>query len=1029
MSYLPESCIVKIALEEKGLAIAAGFLIGKKWILTCRHVIERNQISLEDTIYTTFYLDESEQCLKSHIHFLSSESEPDVAVLELEGDIPSSICPGKLQNLNNSWNRELKICGFSSGMGGEWVPVIERGKAGTYLIQIDVQGIGGYKIEEGFSGTPVFDTESNNIIGMVVAKETAEGVYSGVYIPISSIVELFEKHSIDIGIPESLCKPPAPTFFVPSLPTNYLPRQEDLDKIEELVMESEKKISAVQGMGGIGKSVLTAAFARTPQVLEVFNDGVFWITIGLKPDLIGNMRLIGTKLKDDSANYSSEVEAKDSLSKVLSDKKCLIILDDVWKVQHAEPFFNSLGASCKLLITTRNDDVITSLVAKKYEIKILSEDQALWLLAKWCEQEVDALPSEAAEVAKECGYLPLALSICGALAKSGRQWLHILKALKDANLKFIKAQMPDYFYDGVMASLEASVSFLNEDNPEVAPRYRELVIFPTDELIPEAAILTLWMDSGNLMDYEALDLLIELENKALLSIEQMGSERFVSLHDLQYDYLRDTTEDIKAIHEKLIDAYSKKCNGVWADGPDDKYFFNHLAYHLKEAGREEKLLDLLFDLNWMQAKLNNVLLLGDKPDVSALIHDYGHITNNTESDLVRDAIKLSAHVLTRDKNQLENQLLGRLLGFDSPKIKSLLEQAHESGKKHQKLLLIRSSLKAPGGPLIRTLTGHELSVTSVAITPDGKSAVSASEDWMLKIWDLEKGEEKATLAGHEGIVTSVAITPDGKSAVSASDDWTLKIWDLEKGEATATLTGHDSYVSSVAITPDGKYAVSASEDRKLKIWDLEKGEATATLTGHEDWVNSVAITSDNKYAVSTSYKVLKIWDLEKREEIATLKGHEDWVNSVAITSDNKYAVSTSYKVLKIWDLEKGEEKATLTGHEDWVNSVAITSDNKYAVSASDDRKLKIWDLEKREEIATLKGHDERIRSVAITPDGKYAVSASDDKTLNIWDIVNGQLLYTFIGDCSFLACTFSITCDYIVAGDSLGNVYFFSFFP
>jgi|GEM_PF-6197949 len=50
MSYLPESCIVKIALEEKGLAIAAGFLIGKKWILTCRHVIERNQISLEDTI-------------------------------------------------------------------------------------------------------------------------------------------------------------------------------------------------------------------------------------------------------------------------------------------------------------------------------------------------------------------------------------------------------------------------------------------------------------------------------------------------------------------------------------------------------------------------------------------------------------------------------------------------------------------------------------------------------------------------------------------------------------------------------------------------------------------------------------------------------------------------------------------------------------------------------------------------------------------------------------------------------------------
>jgi WD40 repeat protein len=700
-------------------------------------------------------------------------------------------------------------------------------------------------------------------------------------------------------------------------------------------------------MGGIGKSVLAAAFARTPQVRDAFSDGIFWITIGLKPDLAGTMRMIGTKLGDDPAKYSSEVEAEDSLSKVLSDKTCFIILDDVWKVQHAQPFFNSLGASCKLLITTRNDEVITSLGAKKYEIKILSEDQALRLLANWCEQEVDSLPAEAAEVARECGYLPLALSICGALARSGRQWSHILKALKDANLRFIKAQMPDYFYDGVMASLEAGINFLEQDNPDAVLRYRELVIFPPDELIPEAAILTLWMSTGNLKDYEASGLLTELENQALLNIEQKGSERFVSLHDLQHDYLRDTIRTVKAIHKKLIDAYSKKCNGIWTDGPDDNYFFKHLAYHLKEAGMEEELLDLLFDLKWMQAKLSKVLLLWDKPDVSALIHDYAFVSHNTESDLVRDAIKLSAHILAKDKNQLENQLLGRLLDLDSDRIKRLLEKAHESGKKHQKLLLLNSTLKAPGGSLIRTLTGHEEGVRSIAITPDGKYAVSASDDRTLKIWDIEKGEEKATLDRHKYGVNSVAITPDGKYAVSASSDRTLKIWDIEKGEEKATLIGHKDRVESVAITPDGKYAVSASYDSTLKIWDLEKGEEKATLIGHENWVNSVAITCDDKYAVSAS-------------------------------DDH---------TLKIWNLKKGEEQATLIGHEDWVNSVAITRD------------------------------------------GKYAVSASDDHTLKIWDLMEKKLQYTFIGECSFYTCAFSPTCDYIVAGDSLGNVYFFSFFP
>jgi WD40 repeat protein len=49
--------------------------------------------------------------------------------------------------------------------------------------------------------------------------------------------------------------------------------------------------------------------------------------------------------------------------------------------------------------------------------------------------------------------------------------------------------------------------------------------------------------------------------------------------------------------------------------------------------------------------------------------------------------------------------------------------------------------------LIRTLEGHD-SVIAVAITPDGKSAVSASYDSTLKVWDLEKGEEKQHWKGR-----------------------------------------------------------------------------------------------------------------------------------------------------------------------------------------------------------------------------------------------------------------------------------------
>ena len=103
-----------------------------------------------------------------------------------------------------------------------------------------------------------------------------------------------------------------------------------------------------------------------------------------------------------------------------------------------------------------------------------------------------------------------------------------------------------------------------------------------------------------------------------------------------------------------------------------------------------------------------------------------------------------------------------------------------------------------------------------------------------------------TLEGHTGWVNSVAVTPDGKRAISASSDRTLRVWDLESGQSLAHAQGHKDRVNSVAVTPDGKRAISASSDRTLRVWDLEKGRLVRTLEGHLDVVNAVAVTPDGR---------------------------------------------------------------------------------------------------------------------------------------------------------------------------------------
>lgn len=290
------------------------------------------------------------------------------------------------------------------------------------------------------------------------------------------------------------------------------------------------------------------------------------------------------------------------------------------------------------------------------------------------------------------------------------------------------------------------------------------------------------------------------------------------------------------------------------------------------------------------------------------------------------------------------------------------------------------------------LKGHDRSVTAVAVTPDGKRAISGSRDQTLKIWDLRRGTQLHDLKGHKGWITSIIVTPDGKRAISASNDKTLKVWDIDQGKQLHTLTGHTDIIWAVAVTPDGKRAVSASGDKTLKVWDIEQGKELYTLKGHRAWVTGVSLTPDGQQAVSASVdKTLKVWNLQQGKELYTLAGHNGWVTSVTLSTNGKRAISASAdQTLKVWDIEQGKALHTLTGHSGWVTSVAMVADKKLAVSASGDQTLKVWDIEQGKALHTLIGHHAWVTAIAAIPNAPLVLSASFDRYPKLWSLNSGK---------------------------------------
>jgi len=577
-----------------------GFFVEGGLILTCAHVAGRDKKPGEQVF---FQFEGREAIHTATIEFYSSEEALDIAILK-PGSLPNDVTPLPLAESKTSRGHKFSVFGYPQK--GKFLGLHGAGDILGLVKEIngrEALQFASSQVTYGYSGGPIVDETCQMVVGMVrggleislnlsdklgdtgfaVPTETLKAVYPELVVQPAKSPDPGNHSQIDVGgnVTGNIIvghnnqinvvqpnQPFASIHQLPAPPADFVGRAEALAQI---LHQERTAISGLNGLGGVGKTALGLVAAW--QLAESYPDAQFFIDLRgasqnpLAPPEAMRQVIRAFEPTADLRPYD-DAQLQNLYRSLLNGKRALLFLDNARDAAQVRPLLPPPG--CAVLVTSRAHFTLPGMSAP-LRLDILPETDAVKLLTEICPRIVQ----HAANIAKLCGYLPLALRIAATFLTEHPDWTpaEYIERLEKQRLKTLKTE-GDPAQD-VEAVFELSYALLNADEQQ---QWRALSVFTAP--FTRAALAAVCGLDADL----ARDLAGKLHRMSLLEFNADTARYF--LHDLLRDFAAARLEPPQAFdaHQKHAEFFMQV-----AEQADDLYL---------EGG--ENLLHglVLFDSEW-----------------------------------------------------------------------------------------------------------------------------------------------------------------------------------------------------------------------------------------------------------------------------------------------------------------------------------------------------------------------------------------------------------------------------------------------
>jgi len=276
---------------------------------------------------------------------------------------------------------------------------------------------------------------------------------------------------------------------------------------------------------------------------------------------------------------------------------------------------------------------------------------------------------------------------------------------------------------------------------------------------------------------------------------------------------------------------------------------------------------------------------------------------------------------------------------------------------------------------------------------------------------------------------ALAVSPDGRFAISPVDDANLQVWDISTGQRLQKLTGHRWEVSNAVFSRDGRHLATSAQhsdytanrdDGEVLVWDFNDGILIQQFQFNATYRIGMSFSPDNRLIAVAKRTLIRspdddhnenkiqgaayVWNVRTGSKVRSYSHTHVGGKTIAFSPDGKflytdapYLPNKQTSLAIVWDAATGRRIRTLkhSSIDATANSILFSSDGALAAilpdTASDRAQATIWDASTGRLLWSLGGEEKAFYRAYFLPSSRYLIAGD-----YLWDVMTGQRLARFV---------------------------------